>query len=94
MEIYVLNRGEQVVRTLQDDTDESFLHACESAPRGTTRRGVSRYGLTLLNPIQSEMLAEELRALPSAESTEIIRDIGNAAEEVVRTYGLLRFIGE
>lgn len=94
MTVYLLNSGQEVVRILRDDDDESFLHACEAGARGSTRRGVSRYGMTFLNPIQCEMLAEELRALPAAEWSTAIQDICAAADEAVQTRGFLRFAGQ
>ena len=77
-----------------DDPEDSFRQMCQTAPRESLCSGISRYGETLFNLIQTRRFVEELEALPDAEKTPVIRQVLAEAAKVIVRSGYIHFVGD
>lgn len=92
--VYVENQLHERVEQLFDDLQETFMKLCESAPERSIRRGVDRYGDTMLNGYQLRLLIDELEHVPDESMTEAMRSVAEAAARAICLRGYLYFVGD
>jgi hypothetical protein len=94
MDIFVENQNHKRIDQIHDDLDESVARFCSSGEPGTVRRGISRYGDTMLNEIQLRTLLEEYDALDRQDKVPALRQVAEGAYLAIRHRGYLWFSGD